>query len=471
MDLPLKIRETWEAMKSQHREHLEVKQIHGHYYLYTATSVWSRDRKKPIKKTDMLGTIDLDGTFHAKKPKKKFSSMRVYEYGSSQLAWSLIADIYASLKDHPHRDSIAIMCLVKAVDPMPLRLVGSRYEKMYLSRKIRANLDPEKLSDALAYVGDRFPDLYDLFRKIMEPGGMLFYDMTAVLSYSRNLILAEKGYNADFAKDKQIAVIIAFSVHSWLPVAVDVFFGSVKDIKSFRYFVERFRDSDLGFIVDRGLFAEDLIRYFRSMRIHYIVPLKRNSTMIPLRIAYTKAFMYEKRPIRASRKRVRLGFLYSYEDPQLRAEEETTLLKDIAEGRNPIESFEDEKKPLGRFSILSDLDRDPSDIYEQYKSREEVEQVFDTMKSDLEADKTYLREENKVRGYFFIVFLALRIRFAILKVLKDRKLTGRISVKEVLLEFSKIERVVEKNGAEYFAAVPKKVEDLLEQFKDKIPMG
>ena len=38
-------------------------------------------------------------------------------------------------------------------------------------------------------------------------------------------------------------------------------------------------------------------------------------------------------------------------------------------------------------------------IYEQYKSREEVEQFFDTMKMDLESDKTYLRDNEKVKEF------------------------------------------------------------------------
>ena len=58
-----------------------------------------------------------------------------------------------------------------------------------------------------------------------------------------------------------------------------------------------------------------------------------------------------------------------------------------------MEYFEDKKNRLGVFAIISDLDRKPLEIYEQYKSREEVEQVFDTMKGDLESDKKYLRDD------------------------------------------------------------------------------
>ena len=73
-----------------------------------------------------------------------------------------------------------------------------------------------------------------------------------------------------------------------------------------------------------------------------------------------------------------------------------------------------------------------------------------------------------MKGFFLIVFLALRIRFKILRV---HNLLGKISVNEVIFELSKMERIVEKSGAEYFAAVPGKVEKIVDLFKDMIPMG
>ena len=171
------------------------------------------------------------------------------------------------------------------------------------------------------------------------------------------------------------------------------------------------------------------------------------------------------------KKIVKTGICVIFQDPMMRAEEESSILKEIASPKKDMEYFEDKNKRLGAFAIISDLDRNPSEIYGQYKSREEVEQVFDTMKGDLESDKTYLRDSEKVKGFFFIVFLALRIRFRILKVLKDHNLLGKMSVNEIIFELSKMERIVEKSGAEYFAAVPKKVEKIVDLFSDMIPMG
>ena len=45
-----------------------------------------------------------------------------------------------------------------------------------------------------------------------------------------------------------------------------------------------------------------------------------------------------------------------------------------------MEYFEDRKNCLGVFATISGRDLDPSEIYEEYKSREKMEQEFDTMR-------------------------------------------------------------------------------------------
>ena len=83
------------------------------------------------------------------------------------------------------------------------------------------------------------------------------------------------------------------------------------------------------------------------------------------------------------------------------------------------------------------------------------------MKYDLESDKVYLRNNEKVKRFFFIIFLALRKRFKILKVFKDYNLPGKTSVNEIISELSKMAKIVEKNGTEYFAVVAKRLKRLL----------
>ncbi|MEM0134475.1 MAG: hypothetical protein QXU18_04510, partial [Thermoplasmatales archaeon] len=99
---------------------------------------------------------------------------------------------------------------------MPLRLKSSRVQNLYISRKLKTDLDPDELPQILCYVGNHFPDLYDMFRKVIEPGDLIFYDLTSITSYSKNLKLKEKGYNANYEHENQVTVVIAFqSVHGY----------------------------------------------------------------------------------------------------------------------------------------------------------------------------------------------------------------------------------------------------------------
>ena len=319
-NLPMEVKGTYLNMKSEQGKKLELKVIGGNYYLYIAKGVWDKKKKKPVKKTVLLGSIDGNGAFREKRPKRIFSSSMVYEYGNSQLVWNLCQDTYKIMEKHPYRDQIAAMAMVKAIDPMPLRLVSSRFQKLYISRTLETDLDPDELSRILGYIGNHFPDLYEMFRKVMEPGGLLFYDMTSIISYSKNLKLAEKGYNADHEHENQVTAMMAFSVSSWIPVAADVFYGSIKDIKSWGYFIDRFKDHDIGFIMDRGLFSEDVIKDLGKLKMHYIVPLRRDSTMVPHNVKFISTFMYSGGLTQSFKRSFRIGYIYMFQDPIMRAE-------------------------------------------------------------------------------------------------------------------------------------------------------
>ena len=131
-----------------------------------------------------------------------------------------------------------------------------------------------------------------------------------------------------------------------------------------------------------------------------------------------------------------------------------------------MDEYRKESYRAGVIGIMSNIDAEPRSIYEQYKEREEIEQAFDFMKNDLEADKTYLGRDDAVRGYFVVVFLAMRLYFKILKRLRERALVGKVSVKEVLYALSKMRMIVEASGNEYLCALPKKTEQILEIFSD-----
>ncbi len=118
----------------------------------------------------------------------------------------------------------------------------------------------------------------------------------------------------------------------------------------------------------------------------------------------------------------------------LMAEESSTFIKMILKKRIKNE-FQSENK-LGKLLILSKVKVDLETIYSLYKQMEEIEQVLDTMKNELENDKSYLSDD-ALRGYFFLSFLSPYMYCSIFALIRPAGLTIKLMMNDVLLIFSK----------------------------------
>jgi len=475
VDAPPAVQEAFDQLDEPESGYLQLKQINGRYYVHRQTNVWDPEAQQPKKVSEHYGAISPDGEFTPKTPRTdvQITDREIFEFSNGRLAYHLLEDVHEELAQYtPYADEVVAMAIVRAIDPKPLRLHPSRWEKLYLSEELDVSVSPKHLSSVLSSIGKGKAWWHEFFRDCFESKDILLYDLTTVFSRSQNIKRAEKGYNPDHLYIDQLGVILAFSTATNLPAGVDVFWGSMKDITTFEEFLEFLDPEDVGFIVDRGLFKTEIIEQFRENGINYVVPLRKNSTLIDLRwLDWQQAFTYRDRSIRWARRHEDLGTVYIFDDPALRGDQQQALLRKNADGDLSTEAYEDNKEQAGIVAILSDLDRAGEEMYDLYKGRHEVELAFDAMKNQLEADKTHLQSDEAVRGYFFVTFLALRVYFAVLTRLREADKTGDISVEEVFWELSKVERVVEPNGTERYAEIPKAARDVIDLFPEALPRG
>lgn len=471
MKAPDKVQRAFERLKKSEEGCLELKKIKGKYYVYRATSEWDKEEKKVRKKTEYLGTINSEGIYLPKKHRVQESKQEVFEYGNGRLAYHFIRDVEELLKQYtPHYRELVAAAIVKAIDPKPLRLLNSRWEKLYLHKEVPAKLSPKHVSSVLKDTGRNVRWWYQLFEDLAGEK-LLLYDLTTVFTYSKNIRMAEKGYNSEKKYNDQIGVVMAFSTKDFLPVGMEVFWGSMKDITTIKDFLARFK-AEVGFILDRGFWSEPLLKDFISEGITYVAPLRKNSKLLDMRwVRWRKPFTYRGRTIQWGKKRTELGDLYFFYDPQLRGDEETALLRKVENKKLTMKEFEKNKRVAGVIGLITNLNKDGIEVFELYKSRQDVESAFDAMKNCLDSDKTYMHTDEAVRGYFFITFLALRIYFHVLKRLKEKDLSSKISVNEVFFELSKVQKIMEPTGREYYAKIPKEARRILEVFPEGLHMG
>lgn len=427
-----------EGEKSKRGIPLEAKELNGNYYLYHSTSRYDREKHSARKVSEYIGRITEKGVVEA-----HHVSRTVYEYGNSQLVHSLSGDILTALRKHfPDRwESLYALSVVRLIDPVPLKSVKERWEKLHLSTMMQPHLSPNTLTDLLKETGSDMGSQYDLFSDLMRSSGKLAFDLSSIFSRSENINMAQKGHNADHEYIPQINMAMVFDLDQYKPVFLKSLDGSVRDVKSLRNVLEEIDFHGI-LVLDRGFASYDLAELMSS-EMKFVMPQKRNSGLIDYGLKLSSSFMYRDRGILCGFSRHERYRIYIYQDQSLVAEESNNFISLIAEKKRKQNEYVEASRMFGKISILSNVRDDPQSIYMMYKQREEIEQAFDAMKNELENDKSYLRDDDSIRGYFFISFLSLYLYYSIFVLIRAADLTDKVSVKDALLKFSRVYRITD----------------------------
>jgi len=457
---------------------VELKTIGGRLYLYRVSSVYDPEKKRARKVSgEYLGRVTSDGLQRTAKRERS-----IYEYGNARFLYSLIGDVLQGLRAaFPDEwKEIVALSIVRTIRNVPIKYVKDAWEKLYLCEEVvEASLSPNTVSEKLRMIGADWDAQRSFFLSLMDGSSVFFFDLSSIFSRSVNLNLAEKGYNKEHLALDQINFALLFSQEKKTPVMLKSMPGSIRDIKSLHHAMDEFPLRDCILVLDRGFFSSKTVEDLLSSGISFIQPLKRGLKMVDYSLRLKESFVYRERGIkfaekvveweavREAGKKMREGVtakLFLYEDVKLRGEEHSNLIRLNAKREEErVATVKIDEEKLGKIPILTNLDWSARRVYEFYKEKEEIEQAFDAMKNELENDKSYLGDDDAVRGYFFISFLSLYLYFRVMERIRAAGLTSKLSVNELLFQLSKVYLVKYGDGKERLSEVPGKVEELVSQ--------
>jgi transposase len=427
---------------------IEIKKIGNHLYAYRATTVWDRKLRKRRKVSKYLGKW-VDGKI-VKAAERRPGG--VYELGNIALLWSILKESGLDKllqKFFPdHRDEIILIAFNRVIDPQPLKSMGAWHGKTYLAKVIKPSASPKSLATCLREIGADWNAQRDFFNTLITADEKLVYDTSAIFSYSRNLNLAEFG--KDFLLP-HVNLLLAFSKTRKQPCYVRLVPGSVMDVKTLRVFTEEIRDKSAFLILDKGFLDRHNLGLLAEAGLNFILPLRRNSRMIDYGKRMSGWFIFRKRVIKYASYPHNSFQVYLFEDVLLRATEENEFYNLKAQGA-PV-TFHEEW--AGRIALLSNARLRPQEAFLLYKSRDDIEKAFNVFKNMLRADTPHLRDEPSLRGYVFVTFVALFLYYRLLKKLVEAGLNRKMSVKDALLELSKV-YAIEIGQREVLSEIPKK---------------
>ena len=442
-------------------EGVEIRKFRDKYYAYRITSVYDREKKRARKVTlGYLGIVTENGIVRANDNIIRYD----YEYGNINYILSLTSNLIKILKDEFTKDynDILSLSIIRLLSPLPIRSINYYLDKTYLNKI--TSLNPKKISLLLKNTGSS-NKIYNVMKRLSTGKRYLLMDLTAFISYSNNIEYLEKGYNKDHLQLPQYNLIMMYSIDYKVPAYMRLVYGSIRDIKTLVKTIDIADINNVVIIADSGFYSSTNISKMETSHIKYVVPLKRNNKLIKINNDFTDVFLYHNRPIKYWNViNVDKKHIYVFEDIKLKSEEDRARLLAMDNNKSLKNKYSKLEKHFGKIYLYSNINEKPENIYNMYKDRDNIEKSFDILKNIIDSDKSYLRDNDTLNGYMFVNFISLYIYYNILNDLRERGISNKYSVKDILLLFSKI-KVFNLNNKEVFGEVPKKVEKLYELLK------
>lgn len=441
----------------------ELRCIRGKYYLYEYKTVYDKINKRPKKISgQLLGSItEQDGFITSGKREleqglsgKIFAGIQCKEYGVSELIATRFKDYTVVLKNvfHDEWKELLSIAYCRFVYRCPLKSIPFRLATSFLPDQLDLKPFGEKqASGILNRIGGRREKILQYMQSFIKQEEYILMDATNVFSHSKNISLAKKGYNSKLNYDTQFNLMYIYSADSRMPLYYRLLPGNIRDVKAFKNCIREAGLKKAVVVADKGFYSESNVGMLHQEQLSFILPLKRDNHLIAYHDLIHNTFKtgasffeHEKRAIWYQAISLDGGLcLYLFLDEQLRVKEDADYLmriKTVPE-KYSIDKYHEKKYRFGTIALLSCLNEPPQDIYQTYKSRMDIEILFDSMKNVMEADHTYMQDEQTLQGWMFINHLVLQWYQHLYIELKEKELLKKISVNDAIQLLTDVKKI------------------------------
>jgi transposase len=156
------------------------------------------------------------------------------------------------------------------------------------------------------------------------------------------------------------------------------------------------------------------------------------------------------------------GNLSVYLNDFLKAEEQRDYLLRIEKypDQYSLEQYLQKQQQFGTISLLTNGKTAAQETYETYKTRNEIEILFDAYKNILHADKTYMQNDIAIEAWMFINFIAIQWYYITFNLLKKSKLNKIYAPLDLMMRLTEIKKL-KINEQWYLSEATKVTIDLL----------
>jgi hypothetical protein len=453
-----------EWVEKQKKRGFEIKKVGNGYYMYERKSKWDPERKKAKKVTGQyVGKVTPDGIV----PPKKRADAPVFsvEFGATAFLSTTAGDLLDALCER-FDDDIAqrvwAMAALRLMSPCPFKRIDHRYETSWMSRILPGlALSPASITHLLDRVGHDRNACAAFMRDTLSPARYLLIDGTGTVSKSEGMDRALPGHSGKHGYIPQINQVYVLSVSDGgsAPAFYRNVAGNVPDVTAFSLTVKDAGIENATVVADAGFASKDNFEMLAQTDLDCVIPLKRNTSETDIdAVEYEKIFNYHHRPIMAHSE-LKDGYrICVFRDEKLRSDEladfvgrgeKANAVASQKKNFDPQKDLRDvtaaAKSKISSFGTIilrtSLMDADVQNIYETYKIRWEIEQLFDTMRNTVGQDTSFMRDDPGFEAWTFINHVTLVMACRILAKIRELNMGKDWSLAGVTDHLSRVHAV------------------------------
>ncbi len=399
------------------------------------------------------------------------------KYGAVAFAHSAGSDLLGSLRgtfEGGDAESIYAIALLRAAfgDVKDYQLQDKRDKSWASQIAPNAALSKNSVSSLLSGIGKSYDLVSSFMRKRVEEtvregtkvliDGMLKNDNSRVDSFSAF------SYKGRIKGTKDLSILAAIDAERKEPIAMKVYPGNLPDAANIEDFIAEFSIKGGMEISDKGIPLERAKEQFRGGKVGFLRPIRRNcrkqeslgllSSLKPLRCA-------DGVMLASKAKSAEDGLhYYLFKDLSRSGKEESDYVAGKAKGGFDPAKYAERAKTFGTICFVSNMDLDPSSVYEYYRLRWEIEIVFSMYKGILSLNTTREHDDWATVGSEFVNYLSVIITCRMKNRLAERGLFSKFTFRDVMDRLNDCVKVSvdEKPGSWKMCSLSKKDRSLIE---------
>jgi len=441
----------------------ELRLIRDRYYLYEYKTVYDKKKKGPRKITGkLLGRItEEEGFVPSSKRKLEVEAAHSLqakpvcrEYGVSFLVSHVLTPYVEQLKAQfpRHWKILLSIAYCRFVYRCPLKNMPFRLSQSCLPDLISLrHFNDKTASQVLNEVGGMHSQQLSYMKSFLTKGEYLLMDATHVFSNSERITLSRKGYNSQMNFDPQFNLLYLYSSKTHMPVYYRILPGNIREVKAFKNCLLEVGLQKAVIVADKGFYSQKNVDLLREESLRFVLPLKRDNSLIDYSLITHNTFKeedqfftHEGRIIWYQQYTWDRMSMFMYLDESLRLNEERDYLNRIATHPESytLEEYYQKKDSFGTLVLLTNLKRQAGqEVYQTYKSRMLIEVMFDGMKNVLEADHTYMQNEQTLQGWMFVNHITLQWYQHLYMDLKTHEYLNKYSVNDCIQLLTDLKKI------------------------------